>query len=203
MADCGVDAVKLQKRDNRSLFTTEYYNRPYDHANSFGATYGEHREALEFGRDGVHRAQAGTRTSWTLTFFATAFDIPSADFLDELDMPAYKIASARSPQHAAAAPCRPLRQADDHLYRRRPIEDVHAPTNRDCRSTPQLAFLQCTAGYPPEWEELDLRVIETYRAGVPRLVIGYSGHDSGIAMATAAYVLGARSSRSTSRSIAR
>src|SRR5918999_4283101 len=47
--ECGAHAVKLQKRDNRSLYTREMYNKPYDHENSFGATYGEHREFLEFG----------------------------------------------------------------------------------------------------------------------------------------------------------
>src|SRR6266508_1806848 len=49
--ECGVDAVKLQKRDNRALYTRAMYDKPYDNENSFGATYGEHREALEFGRD--------------------------------------------------------------------------------------------------------------------------------------------------------
>ena len=53
-----------------------------------------------------------------ITFFSTAFDIPSADFLAELDMPAYKIASGDTHQHSAAAPCREARQADDHLARR-------------------------------------------------------------------------------------
>ena len=45
--EVGVDAVKLQKRDNRSLYTRAMYDQPYDHENSFGRTYGEHREALE------------------------------------------------------------------------------------------------------------------------------------------------------------
>ena len=49
--DCGVDAVKLQKRDNRNLFTRVAFHAPYDNENSFGPTYGEHREALELGRD--------------------------------------------------------------------------------------------------------------------------------------------------------
>src|SRR3954451_4002063 len=49
--ECGVNAVKLQKRDNRTLYTRTMYDMPYDNENSFGATYGEHREALEFGRD--------------------------------------------------------------------------------------------------------------------------------------------------------
>src|SRR5688572_25619296 len=47
---CGADAVKLQKRDNRALYTPEFFAKPYDHENSFGPTYGEHREALEFDR---------------------------------------------------------------------------------------------------------------------------------------------------------
>ena len=45
----GADAVKLQKRDNRGLYTRATYDKPYDNENSFGATYGEHREFLEFG----------------------------------------------------------------------------------------------------------------------------------------------------------
>ena len=46
----GAHAVKTQKRDNRSLYTREMFDKPYENENSFGASYGEHREALEFGR---------------------------------------------------------------------------------------------------------------------------------------------------------
>ena len=35
--DCGASAVKLQKRNNRELYTSELYNRPYDNRNSYGA----------------------------------------------------------------------------------------------------------------------------------------------------------------------
>src|SRR4051812_48235591 len=47
-AAAGASAVKLQKRDNLALYTEEVYSRPYTSDNSFGATYGAHREALEF-----------------------------------------------------------------------------------------------------------------------------------------------------------
>ena len=90
--ECGADAVKLQKRDNRSLYTRDFYNRPYENENSFGATYGEHREALEFGPVEYRTLQEYAQ-ELGVTFFATAFDFASADFLAELDMPAYKIAS--------------------------------------------------------------------------------------------------------------
>jgi N-acetylneuraminate synthase/sialic acid synthase len=56
----------------------------------------------------------------------------------------------------------------------------------------QIVVFQCTAGYPARWEELDLRVISSYRAAFPEAVTGFSSHDNGIAMAVAAYTLGAR-----------
>jgi N-acetylneuraminate synthase/sialic acid synthase len=56
----------------------------------------------------------------------------------------------------------------------------------------QLCILQCTAGYPAEFEELNLNVITTFRERFPNTTIGLSSHDNGIAMAVAAYMLGAR-----------
>src|SRR5947207_6373317 len=49
--ECGVNAVKLQKRSNRMLYTREFYEQPYDNELSFGRTYGEHRDALELGAE--------------------------------------------------------------------------------------------------------------------------------------------------------
>ncbi|HNA89351.1 MAG TPA: N-acetylneuraminate synthase family protein, partial [Anaerolineales bacterium] len=90
--ECGVDAVKLQKRDNKSLLTKAAYDKPYENENSFGATYGEHREALEFGKKEYVELKKYAEEIG-LVMFATAFDMNSADFLAELDMPLYKIAS--------------------------------------------------------------------------------------------------------------
>ena len=56
----------------------------------------------------------------------------------------------------------------------------------------ELAILQCTSSYPAEHHDLNLRVIETFRTVFPENVIGFSDHENGIAMATAAYMLGAR-----------
>ncbi|HCL61324.1 MAG TPA: N-acetylneuraminate synthase, partial [Rhizobiales bacterium] len=89
---CGVTAVKLQKRDNKSLFTRAMYLSEYNSENAFADTYGAHREKLEFGHD-EYVALIAYAKELGITFFATAFDRPSADFLAELDMPAYKIAS--------------------------------------------------------------------------------------------------------------
>ena len=56
----------------------------------------------------------------------------------------------------------------------------------------QVAILQCTASYPAKYEHLNLKVISKLRDLYPENVIGYSGHDNGIAMAVVAYTLGAR-----------
>ena len=188
---CGAQAVKLQKRDNRSLYATDFFNKPYEHENSFGSTYGEHREALEFGRADYQELKdyAG---EIGITFFATAFDLPSADFLAGLDMPAYKIASAdltNTPllKHVAAIG-KPMIISTGAST----LDDVRRAYETAAEINPQIALLQCTAGYPAAWDELDLRVIQTYRELFPETVVGLSSHDNGIAMSTAAYVLGAR-----------
>lgn len=189
--ECGADAVKLQKRDNRSLYTRELYDKPYDNENSFGLTYGAHREALEFGRDEYQELRDFCR-ELQIVFFATAFDIPSADFLAALDLPAFKIASAdlkSTPllRHVASFG-KPIivstgGAAWDDVQR---AYDIIMPLNS------QLCFLQCTAAYPAAPEELNLRVIETMRLRYPNVVVGLSDHENGIAMAVAAFVLGAR-----------
>jgi sialic acid synthase len=187
----GADAVKLQKRDNRGLYTRAAYNKPYDNENSFGSTYGEHREFLEFGRHEYIELQRYAR-ELGIDFFATAFDVASADFLAELDVPAFKIASGdvkSTPllEHVARFGKPVIISTGGAL-----IDDVQRAYETLMAINPQMGILQCTAGYPASFEELDLRVIEQYRERFSGAVTGYSGHDNGIAMPVAAYVLGAR-----------
>jgi sialic acid synthase len=187
----GVSAVKLQKRDNRSLFTKEAYNRPYNNRNSYGNTYGEHREFLEFGRDEYLELKKYAQ-DLRLDFFSTAFDIPSADFLEEIDLPAYKIASGDLKtvpllKHVASFG-KPMIISTGGAT----LTDVKRAYDAIMPINPQLCIMQCTGGYPPAWEELNLRVIETLGREFPDTTIGFSSHDSGIAMAIAGYMLGAR-----------
>ena len=188
---CGASAVKLQKRDNRGLFTQAAVDRPYENENSFGSTYGEHREALEFDRDQYAELQ-GYAAELELDFFATAFDITSADMLETLDMPAYKVASAdlrNLPllRHIAGFGKPVIVSTGGGT-----MEDVQRLYDTVMPINTQLCIMQCTCGYPAEFDELNLLVIDTYRQQFPDVVVGYSGHDNGIAMPVVAYVLGAR-----------
>ena len=187
----GAQAVKLQKRDNRGLYTKAAYNKPYDNENSFGSTYGEHREFLEFGLKEYRELQAYAK-ELDIDFFATAFDMVSADFLHSLNVPAYKLASGdlkSKPllKHVASFGKPMIVSTGGAL-----LDDVKRMYDTVMPINPQLCILQCTAGYPAAFDELDLRVITQFRDLFPKAVIGFSGHDNGIAMAVAAYVLGAR-----------
>lgn len=185
----GCQAVKLQKRDNRTLYAPEMYDAPYNSENAFGPTYGKHREALEFGQEQYELLKAYAEAIG-LTFLATAFDVPSLRFLDCLGVPAIKIASGDLANHEllkeAVRIGKPVILSTgggtmSEVLRAR--EALHG--------TPH-AVLQCTSGYPASYDELNLTVIETYRAAFPHTVVGWSAHDTGAVVAVAAYALGAR-----------
>lgn len=189
--ECGVDAVKLQKRDNRSLYTRELYDSPYNNENSYGDTYGAHREALEFGYEEYNELKKYAR-ELDLTFFATAFDFTSADFLAELDLPAFKMASGdltNTPllKHVASFGKPVIVSTGGGT-----LEDVQRAYDTIMPINPQVCLLQCTAMYPVEPEDMHLNVITTLREEFPDTVIGLSDHQNGIAMAVVGFALGAR-----------
>ncbi|WP_018685496.1 N-acetylneuraminate synthase family protein [Actinokineospora enzanensis] len=190
-AKAGASAVKLQKRSNRTLFTRHMFDEPYVGRNSFGPTYGKHRETLEFGRaEYVHLT--GLAAELGIDFFSTAFDRDSVDFLVDLDVPAIKMASGdltNTPLLTyAAAAGKPLivstGGADMDDVRR--AVDTILPINR------QLALLQCTAVYPATPEQLNLSVIDTFRREFDGVVAGFSAHDLEVESSWVAYALGAR-----------
>jgi len=189
--ECGVQAVKLQKRDNRSLYTHALYEMPYDNENSFGPTYGAHREALEFGRVEYEELKRYA-AEMDLTLFATAFDFRSADFLAELDMPAFKIASGDLKNLPLLKHVAQLRRPMIVSTGGGTMEDVQRAYDTIMPLNRHLCMLQCTASYPVDPEEMNLSVITTFRKAFPDIVVGLSDHQNGIALAMVAYTLGAR-----------
>jgi sialic acid synthase len=189
--ECGVNAVKFQKRDNRVLFTRAFYDSPYDHENSFGGTYGEHREALELTKTDWFELSQYAREEG-VAFVAAAFDEPSADFLAELGVAAFKFASGDLTNvpflRYVAAFGKPMFLSTGGGT----VEDIDRAVEAVLPTNPQLCVLHCTASYPADVEDLNLSVIATLRDRYPDLVIGLSDHHNGIAMAPVAFMLGAR-----------
>lgn len=190
-AEAGASAVKFQCRHNETLYSRDLLDQPYDNENSYGATYGAHRAALELSPRDLARAQARARLR-AVSYFATAFDERSADTLAELGVPAFKIASGGLTDLPLL---RHVSQFDVPIILSTgggTFSDVDRAVQCITARHQKLALLHCTASYPCAFEELNLRVIPVLRERYPELVIGWSGHDNGIAMSVAAYVLGAR-----------
>lgn len=189
-SDCGVNAVKFQKRDNQSLYTKAFYSKSYDHENSFGSTYGEHREYLEFGRDEFIELKRLAEEE-AIEFMATAFDFKSVDFLEELGVTSFKIASGdviNTPLLAYASKLgKPMFVSTGAAS----LEEVRRAYETVLQHNDKLILMHCTAGYPTEYEDLNLRIIQEYKKEFPEAIIGYSGHDNGILAPVIAYMLGA------------
>ncbi len=189
--ECGVDAVKFQKRENRVLFTREFYESPYDNENSFGSTYGAHREALELDQAEWFELSRYSREEG-VAFVAAAFDEPSADFLAGLGVDAFKFASGDLLNVPflgyVAAFGKPMFLSTGGGT----LEDIDRAVEAVASRNTQLCVLHCTASYPAEIEDLNLSVIATLKERYPEFVIGLSDHHNGIAMAPVAYMLGAR-----------
>jgi sialic acid synthase len=188
----GADAVKLQKRDIDTLYSRAMLSAPYEHENSFGPTYGEHRRKLEFGMQQYISCKTVAAAAG-VDFFATAFDEASAEFLMQVGVPAIKIASGSMNDHGLL----------------RHVAGLHVPliVSTGGASWPEIddtvdlltgfgasfALLHCTAAYPVcNIAELNLLAIVEMRSRYPEIVIGWSGHDPGISMSLIAYAYGAR-----------
>lgn len=191
-ASCGAGAVKLQKRDNRTLYTQALLDQPYVNEHSYGPTYGAHREALEFSRtEYVICQQEAARSN--VEFFATAFDEPSADFLLALDVPAIKIASGGLTDHALLRHVAAARVPVVLSTGGGTVREIDQAVEIVTAKHDQLALLHCTAAYPVrDYAEHNLKCLVTLQERYPSCLIGWSGHDSGIALAVMAYTLGAR-----------
>lgn len=185
----GCNAVKFQKRDNRTLYTKSFYDSPYNSEAAYGPTYGLHREALEFNMD-QYRELKEYAAEKDITLFATPFDIPSVDFLMELGVPFFKIASG-SIQNPLL-----LRRAAEMG---KPIlVSFGGATHRDISRVVQevervpLVLMHCTAAYPTKVEDAGLKRITELARTYPWHVIGFSDHEDGITLGSPAYILGAR-----------
>jgi N-acetylneuraminate synthase/sialic acid synthase len=189
-AACGVDAVKFQKRDNRTLYTKEMFQRPYDNENSFGMTYGEHREFLEFGFEEYLKLKRCAEENH-VEFMCTAFDLPSVDFLERLGIATYKLASGDVTNIPLIQYIARLQKPIFIATGAATLEETRLAYEEVLKFHNQICLMHTVCTYPTEYPDLNLRTIDTLRAQFPKAIIGYSGHDNGILAASVAYLLGA------------
>lgn len=188
-ATAGSDAVKFQKRDSRALLTADAYDAPYDSPQAYGATYGEHREALELTVTELAELKA-LAESLGVVFLISAWDKPSVAVCEELGVVAYKVASADVTNHpllqCLAATAKPLVMSTGMSTQQEVAQAVAlVRAHHD-----DLILLHCVSTYPTEFAEINLSQMLWLRDefGCP---VGYSGHERGIAVSAAAVAMGA------------
>ena len=188
--NAGANAVKLQKRNNKKLYTKKFYNSIYDNINSYGKTYGEHREKLEFDEN-QYKELFNFAKELEITLFSTPFDLYSIDFLEKFDCPFYKVASSDITFieliKKIADTGKPIIISTGYAN----FDDIDRVLDK-INFKNDVAFLQCSSVYPADANQINLNVIPEMIKRYPKNIIGYSGHDSGILIPSAAYLLGAR-----------
>ena len=188
-ARCVASAVKFQVRDNATLYSPALLQAPYANENSYGETYGAHRAALELAPASLSDLRS-TATTFGIHCFATAFDERSADQCAALGFPAIKIHSGGLTDLALLKHVSQIGKPVLLSTGGGTMDDIDRAV--DAIFPCQHAILHCTASYPLQPEEANLRVIGTLRQRYPGTVIGFSSHYPGIALSLVAYALGAR-----------
>ncbi|SFZ92941.1 N-acetylneuraminate synthase [Flaviramulus basaltis] len=193
---CNVDAVKFQKRNNKELLTDEQYNQPHPNpVNSYGNTYGAHREYLEFDVK-QHKKLKSYCEEIGITYSTSVWDLTSAKEITSLNPEFIKIPSACNNNVVMLEWLCNNYKGELHISTgmttKDEIEDLVNLFKKHNRNK-DLVLYNCTSGYPVPFEDvclLDINLLlDKYDNDVKH--IGFSGHHLGIAVDVAAYTLGA------------
>ncbi|MCR8667209.1 N-acetylneuraminate synthase family protein [Aestuariibaculum sp. M13] len=195
--ECGADVAKFQKRNNKELLTEEQYNAPHPNpANSYGNTYGEHREYLEFSVD-QHKKLKEHCDSIGLEYSTSVWDVTSAEEMITFNPGLLKVPSACNNNFDMLKVLRDDFEGDVHLSFGMTNQEEEKQIIEFFEETDQaksrLVIYSCTSGYPVPFKDVCLleitRLIEEYGDRVKH--VGFSGHHLGIAIDNAAFALGA------------
>lgn len=193
---CEADAVKFQKRHSRTLLTPEQYDAPHPNPiHSYGETYGEHREFLEFDQ-AQHRHLMDVCRDAGITYSTSVWDLPSAQDIVPLAPEFLKIPSATNLNYPLLEYVCAEYGGQIHIslgMTDRREEEQLVRFLRDRGRAKDTVIYACTSGYPVPFEDICLLEIERLRSayGADVAAIGFSGHHLGIAADIAAQALGA------------
>lgn len=193
---CKVDAVKFQKRCNKELLTEEQYNAPHPNpANSYGDTYGAHREFLEFTQEQHRELQEHCRKNG-IEYSTSVWDLTSAKEIAALEPNFIKIPSACNNNYEMLEwLCDNYKGEIQLSFGMTTHEEEEAIVRlfEQKGRNKDLILYSCTSGYPVPMKDVCLLEITRLRESFLHRVkdIGFSGHHNGIAVDVAAYTLGA------------
>ena len=194
---CKVDIIKFQKRNNKELLSNDEYSKPHPvPENSYGVTYGDHREFLEFSAD-QHKDLMNFCNTNNIGYSTSVWDKTSAKEISEFSPSFLKVPSACNNNFEMLEILRDdfagqiqlsvgMTTKDEVLQIIEFFEEKNVARER-------LLIYSCTSGYPVPPEDVALLEIKWLQENYGNRVfdIGFSGHHLGIALDVAAYTLGA------------
>ena len=187
--DIGVDAVKFQVKNIEKSFSQELLDSPYVTENSFGKTYREHKQALEFSKEQLVEIYEFSRKLGIICF-STPFDTDSVDLLETVNNPIYKISSFHVTDMPLLEKVSKIKKPIIMSTGMSSIDEIDKAVELIRNYNDQLILLQCTSCYPTDDKDVNLAVIPSLRNRYS-CPIGYSGHERGLAICTSAVTLGA------------
>ncbi len=188
--NAGVDAVKFQKRTTQDILTKAALDAPYNSPSAMGATYGEHRNKLEFTRaDYLELLKYAEELD--VAFFASVWDQKSVDFMESIGTGAYKIPSADITNlpllEYVAKTNKPVLISTGMCT----MEEIDAAVETVLKHNHRLIIHHCVSLYPCPEDKLNLRALPMLAERFSPLPVGYSGHETTIEPTLAAVALGA------------
>jgi len=185
---CGVDAVKFQKRTPEICVPPKVRDRIIE--TPWGdMTYFEYKKRIEFGEEEYREIDEYCKRKGVV-WFASAWDIPSVEFLEKFNVPCHKIPSAKLTDRELLEKVNSIGKPvilSTGMSTEEEIEKAVKVLNKV-----ELIIMHCNSSYPAKPEELNLRYIQTLKKKFPQAIIGYSGHELGISASLVATTLGAR-----------
>lgn len=193
---CKVDAVKFQKRSNSELLSKEQYEAPHPNPiNSYGDTYGSHREFLEFNIE-QHRELKEYCEEMQLIYSSSVWDLTSAREIASLNPKFIKIPSASNNNYPMLDWLCDNYEGEIHVSTGMTTSQelvLLVDLFREKGRNQNLILYNCTSGYPVPFKDVCLLEINKLKDKFGESVkqIGFSGHHLGIAVDVAAFTLGA------------
>tara|TARA_B110000014_G_C20066534_1_gene555882 strand:- start:275 stop:1138 length:864 start_codon:yes stop_codon:yes gene_type:complete len=186
--EAGCDAVKFQKR-NPDVCVPEKQKNVMRETPWGYITYLDYKYKVEFEKEEYDIINDYCK-SLNIHWFASPWDVDSVQFLSQYDIPALKVPSASLNDIELL---KSMKETNIPIILSTGMstqEEVDAAI--DLLDGNKIAVLHCVSTYPTPPEELNLNVIKTFQNKYPNMIIGYSGHETGLSTTYAAVALGAK-----------
>jgi len=189
-AVAGADAVKFQKRTVEKLAVKSTLDAKDDRFPEFGSTYREIREHLEFTLEQYKELKAYSEAKG-LDFIVTAFDTDAADFLEELGIEVFKLASHSATNLELLEYLASSGKSSIMSTGMADLDEVDRAVEIFGNHKTPLYLLHCVSAYPTPLNECNLAMIDVLKQRY-QLPTGYSGHELGYLPTVHAVCMGAQ-----------